>query len=128
MSNFTNRLDGIGEFSIGQAKFVVLERHGGFVKVAQTHLATNGDLLPEFQTSVSLGVITAPATVCPTGFWVPQTHSAFDSVKAQIADFDGRQVQFCATCVSNGVTLQNLENVCSACNSNYINIEFLKTV
>lgn len=128
MSNFTSRLNAIGEFEIGNGKFVVLDVKGGLIRCVQTHSMADGSLLPEFATSVSGGIATTPTTQFPTGFIVPQTHPAFGAVKTAIADLDSRVLTLCASCMSSGVTLGDMTNACDSCEANLATISYLKTV
>lgn len=131
MSTFTQRLNSIGEFSVGAARFAVIAIKGAWFQVAQTHAFGTGARLPEFDFSFDgegrLDISTA-ITVFPTGFIVPQTHAAFDSVKAQIADFDSQQLELCPVCVGNSVTLDDMTGACSSCIANLATIDYLKTV
>lgn len=131
MSTFTNRLNQIGEFSIGPAKFAVLEVRGAWIKCAQTHNHDDGGALPEFSyvwDSDGRLEIGDAIDAFPGGFVVPQTHAAFNAIKAQIADLDNQQLELCSVCVGNSVTLQDMTNACHSCLANSATISYLKTV
>ena len=132
MSNFTSRLNGIGGFSIGDAIFTVLEVKGSWMRVVQTHSSIDGSLLPWFALSFDASGETQGAgtsvTACPTGFWVPQSHAALNTIKAQIADLDNQVLEPCATCAAAGVTSEDMTGACASCTSNANTIAYLKTV
>jgi hypothetical protein len=128
MSTFTNRLSNIGEFSVSQARFVILEVRGGLMRVVQTH-DFSGNLLPEYVLAQGSGgrVNTSAALDSfPKGFIVPQTHQAFNAIKAQIQDVDSKVLTVCPQCQANGVTLQEFENACDSCVANMSTISQLK--
>ena len=130
MSAFTSRLQQLGEFEVGNAKFVVLDVRGGFVRCAQSH-EQDGDRMAAYNLSFDVdGILdtSAAQTDFPAGFVVPQSHEAFNSVKADIADLDSRQLTLCAVCEGNGVTLADMTNACTSCVANQSTISYLKTV
>lgn len=132
MSNFTNRLNALGEFQIGQAKFAILDIRGGWIKCAQTHKFTSGDLIEAYDLADNItdGVIDIDAGISdfPPAFVIPQTHANLDSVKATIADLDNQTIELCSVCVGNSVDPQTLVGACTSCIANAATIAYLKTV
>ena len=131
MSTFTNRLNSMGEFSIGQAKFAILEIKASWIRCVQTHKSTNGSPLDKLSMSFDgngIFNVSNAYTSCPVGFWVPQTHTAFNNKKAEIADLDNRKLELCPTCVGNEVDPTDMVGACDSCINNLATINYLKSL
>jgi len=124
-------MNALGEFSAGQARFVILEVKGSAMRCTQTHSFTDGSLLPQYQLAPGAGGlldISAAETSFPVGFIIPQNHATFDDEKVAFADLDNQTLELCPVCVGNSVDPQTLVGACTSCISNANTISYLKTV